>query len=77
VAVAFRSLRRTAGLDAQLVAAAAAVLASGLTDFTLRVTAVTIIAAAMAGLAFLPPSEARAVPKGATRDDRAQNPANA
>jgi O-antigen ligase len=43
--------------DGWLVAATAILLASGLTDFSLRITAITIITAALAAAVFVPPRQ--------------------
>ena len=51
IAIAFRSVRRPIGPDRWLQLAAAALLLGGLTDFTLRITALTIAAAALVALA--------------------------
>ena len=53
--VALRSVRQPVTLDRWQVAAGAGLLISGSVDFTLRVTAVAILAAAVAALALLPP----------------------
>jgi O-antigen ligase len=59
--LALGRVRRTWPRDGWLLAAAASLLASGLTDFSLRITAVTIMSAAMTAAAMLParqPAEA-------------------
>ena len=43
------------------MAAAISLLASGLADFSLRITAITIMSAALSAIAFLPPRSARPV----------------
>jgi O-Antigen ligase len=53
--LAFRRAHAARPRDGWLAAAALSLLASGLADFSLRVTAVTIMAAALAAIAFLPP----------------------
>jgi O-Antigen ligase len=68
--VAFRSVHHPAQHDRWLVAAASSVLASGLADFTLRITAVTVMAAALAAVAFMPVPEPLRVSRSATLDGR-------
>jgi O-antigen ligase len=57
--LAFRYVHRTWPRDGWLMAAATSLLASGLTDFSLRITAITIMSATVAATAFLPPSARR------------------
>jgi O-antigen ligase len=59
--LAFRCIHGTWPRDGWLMAAATSLLASGLTDFILRITAITIMSAALAAIAFLPPRSARRV----------------
>jgi O-antigen ligase len=59
--LAFRAAHASWPRDGWLVAAAISLLASGLTDFSLRITAITIMSAALAAIAFLPTRSARPV----------------
>jgi O-antigen ligase len=54
--LAFRYVHRTWPRDGWLMAAAIGLLASGLADFSLRITAITIMGATVAATAFLPPA---------------------
>ena len=59
VGLALRSARPLGHGDRWVLVAAASLLAAGLTDFTLRITALTLVAAALAALAIVPGATVR------------------
>lgn len=62
VVLALRAVRRPSGGDRWLQYAALALLISSLTDFTLRITALTLAAAALSALAVTEPRTAEMIP---------------